>query len=47
MDITLKLNTDFERALAGLKNKYGSDFEIINGIAPSQLDFSEFIENFV
>ena len=47
MDITLKLNTDFERTLSSLKNKYGSDFEVINGIAPSQLDFSEFIENFV
>lgn len=47
MDITLKLNTDFERTLNSLKNKYGADFEIINGVAPSQLDFSEFIENFV
>lgn len=47
MDITLKLNTDFERTLDSLKNKYGSDFELINGIAPSQLDFSEFIDNFV
>ena len=47
MDITLKLNTDFERTLTRLKDKYGSDFEVINGIAPSQLDFSEFIDNFV
>lgn len=47
MDITLKLNTDFERTLNQLKEKYGSDFEYINGIHPSQLDFSEFIDNFV
>ena len=47
MDITLKLSTDFERCLDNLKNKYGSDFEYINGIHPSQVDYSEFLEKFV
>lgn len=47
MDITLKLNKDFERCLNDLKNKYGEDFEYINGVHPSQLDFSEFLNNFV
>lgn len=47
MDITLKLSRDFERCLEDLKKKYGEDFEYINGIHPSQLDFSEFIDNFV
>lgn len=47
MNIELKLSRDFERCLDDLKKKYGEDFEIINGIHPSQLDFSEFIENFV
>lgn len=47
MDIKLKLSTDFERYLEQLKNKYGSDFEYLNGLHPSQLDFSEFIDNFV
>lgn len=47
MDIQLKLTRDFERYLNELKNKYGEDFEYINGIHPSQLDFSEFIDNFV
>lgn len=47
LDITLKLSTDFERTLNHLKEKYGSDFEYINGVHPSQLDFSEFIDNFV
>ena len=47
MNIELKLSRDFERCLEDLKKKYGEDFEIINGIHPSQLDFSEFIENFV
>lgn len=47
MDIQLKLTRDFERCLDDLKKKYGEDFEYINGIHPSQLDFSEFIDNFV
>lgn len=47
MEITLKLSKDFERCLEDLKKKYGEDFEYINGVHPSQLDFSEFIDNFV
>ena len=47
MEIELKLTRDFERCLDELKKKYGEDFEYINGIHPSQLDFSEFIDNFV
>lgn len=47
MDITLKLSKDFERCLEDLKKKYGEDFEYINGVHPSQLDFSEFLDNFV
>ena len=47
MDIQLKLSKDFERFLDELKIKYGEDFEYINGIHPNQLDFSEFINNFI
>ena len=47
MEIQLKLSKDFERCLEELKKKYGEDFEYINGVHPSQLDFSEFIDNFV
>ena len=47
MDIQLKLTKDFERCLEGLKEKYGEEFEYINGLHPSQLDFSEFIDNFI
>lgn len=47
MDIVLKLSKDFERCLEDLKNKYGEDFEYINGVHPSQLDFSEFLDKFV
>ena len=47
MDITLKLNKDFERCLEDLKKKYGEDFEYISGIHSSQLDFSEFLNKFI
>ena len=47
MDITLKLTDDFEMFLNSLVEKYGSDFLYINGIHPSQLDFSEFLNKFV
>lgn len=47
MNIKLNLSRDFERCLEDLKKKYGEDFEYINGVHPSQLDFSEFINNFV
>lgn len=47
MEITLKLSKDFERCLEDLKKKYGEDFEYINGLHPSQLDFSEFLDKFV
>lgn len=47
MNILLDLDKDFERTLETLKEKYGYDFEVINGISQGQLDFSEFIDNFV
>jgi len=47
LNIELKLKKDFERCLEDMKEKYGEDFEYINGVHPSQLDFSEFIDNFV
>lgn len=47
MEIQLKLSKDFERCLEDMKKKYGEDFELINGLHPSQLDFSEFIDYFV
>ena len=46
MNITLKLTKDFERCLEDLKKKYGEEFELINGIHESQLDFSEFLDKF-
>lgn len=47
MDISLRLTKDFERCLDDLKKKFGEDFEYINGLHPSQLDFSDFLDNFV
>ena len=47
MEITLCLNKDFERTLEVLRDKYGEDFEYFSGIHPSQLDYSEFLANFV
>lgn len=47
MEINIKLNKDFERCLEDLKKKYGEDFEYINGVHPTQLDYSEFINNFI
>ena len=46
MNIELKLNTDFERCLDELRNKYGEDFEKINGLHPSQQDSTEFLAMF-
>lgn len=47
MQIELNLNKDFERTLNTLRDKYGEDFEYFSGIHPSQLDYSEFLANFV
>ena len=47
MEISLKLNKDFEHCLEDLKKKYGEDFEYINGVHSSQLDFSEFLSKFI
>ena len=47
MNIEIKLNKDFENHLDYLKNKYGEDFEYINGLHPSQQDCSEFLSTFV
>lgn len=47
MEIELRLNKDFERTLNSLRTEFGEDFEYINGIHPSQLDYSEFIDKFI
>ena len=47
MQVEIKLNKDFERCLNEMWKKYGEDFEYINGLHANQLNFSEFIDNFV
>ena len=46
-NIPLSLDRDFELSLQELAIKYGENFEILNGLHQSQLDFSEFIEGFI
>lgn len=47
MEVNYKFNKDFERAIENLRIKYGEDFEILNGVHNSQLNFSDFIDAFV
>ena len=41
MNIPLKMNPDFEKAMHALDAKYGEDFQILNGFHESQLNFSD------
>lgn len=47
MNIPIKMNKDFEKAITALAEKYGEDFEILNGFHESQLNFSDFIDGFI
>ena len=47
MDIHINLDNDFERQLERLKKKYGEEITKINGFAEEQLDYTDFIDNFV
>ena len=47
MNINFKLTTDFERTMSALKEKYGTDFDFLNGFHDTQINFSDFIDGFV
>ena len=47
MNIDIKLNKDFERTLDAFRDAYGEDFEILNGMHPTQTNFSDFFDGFV
>ena len=47
MNIPLKMNKDFEKAMQALNEKYGEDFDYLNGFHETQLNFSDFIDGFV
>ena len=43
MNIPLKMNRDFEKAMAALNERYGEDFEYLNGFHETQMNLSDFI----
>lgn len=47
MNIELKLSKDFERRVDSLTEKYGEDFLRLNGFDSANLDFTNFIDNFI
>lgn len=46
MEVNITLDKDFERFLDLMRAKYGEQFEFINGVHPSQLDYSVFMNKF-
>lgn len=47
MDISLKLNKNFVTCMNRMKEKYGEKFERMNGFHNENLNYSDFIDNFV
>lgn len=47
MNVPLKMNKDFEKAMLSMNEKYGEDFDYLNGFHETQLNFSDFIDSFV
>ena len=47
MNIPIKMTKDFETEIKRLQEKYGEDFEYLNGFHESQLNFSDFIDGFI
>ena len=45
-NIPLKVNKDFNKALISLEETYGEDFEVLNGFAEKNLNFTDFIDAF-
>lgn len=47
MNIEINLDNDFEKQVAKLKEKYGEEMTRVNGFSDEQLDYTEFIDNFI
>ena len=47
MDINLNLYQPFSDFISKLKKKYDSRFEMMNGFSNSNLNFTDFIDNFI
>ena len=45
--IRMNLDKDFVREFRRLSKKYGEEIQRINGFAPEQLNFTDFIDNFI
>ena len=41
MNIPIKMTKDFEKAMAVMQEKYGEDFEFLNGFHETQMNFSD------
>ena len=47
MQINIKLDKDFESKLDELENKYGEEITRVNGFASDQMDYTQYIQNFI
>lgn len=47
ININLKVDKNFSTAFKNVTDKYGEDFEYLNGFHESQMNFSDFIDGFV
>ena len=47
MNIELNLYKPFSDFISKLKKKYDSRFEMMNGFSNSNLNFTDFIDNFI
>lgn len=45
--INIRLNKNFTTQLNKLKEEFGEDFEVLNGLSDIQLSFCDFIDNFI
>lgn len=47
MKLNIKLNKNFQTQLNKLNEKYGEEFAKLNGLSDGDLDFTDFIDNFI
>lgn len=47
MNINIRLNKNFTTAFNKMKEKYGEEFEKLNGFGDSQISYTDFIDNFI
>ena len=47
MEVSIKLNHNFTEQYNKLQNKYGEPLAVLNGFGKNQLNYNEFIDNFI